>query len=79
MKWLHLFSLLDLIKMLTQFVFYFEGDCVCRQIGTLDNKCHRTTNKCICKEGVGGARCDSCIPGYWNLISGNGCIREYNQ
>lgn len=49
--------------------------------GSVSDEC--VDNKCICKSGVGGEKCDRCEPGYWGLpkISSNnknhhGCIRK---
>ncbi|CAC5391141.1 unnamed protein product [Mytilus coruscus] len=49
--------------------------CTCNRYGTIDNTCHPNTNKCECKHGVGGAKCNLCLPGYWNLKGINGCSR----
>ncbi|XP_076085746.1 agrin-like isoform X7 [Mytilus galloprovincialis] len=51
------------------------GVCTCNRYGTIDNTCHPNTNKCECKHGVGGAKCNLCLPGYWNLKGINGCLR----
>ncbi|XP_052235644.1 agrin-like isoform X3 [Dreissena polymorpha] len=41
--------------------------CQCSPIGSLAATCHPTTKQCSCRPGVGGTRCDRCLPGYWGL------------
>lgn len=46
--------------------------------GSVSEEC--VDQKCQCKSGVGGEKCDRCEPGYWGLpkISSNyrGCMRK---
>ncbi|XP_046546823.1 laminin subunit beta-1-like isoform X2 [Haliotis rubra] len=59
---------------------YKEGKaCQCSPVGTLDTTCENGQcdcaplgGQCTCKPGVGGRRCDVCMPGYYNLSS-SGC------
>ncbi|KAF5404743.1 Laminin beta 1 [Paragonimus heterotremus] len=42
--------------------------CTCNMMGTLDNGgCDPYTGLCTCKRFVGGANCDQCLEGYFNL------------
>ncbi|KFM68923.1 Laminin subunit gamma-1, partial [Stegodyphus mimosarum] len=36
-------------------------------------QCKDPSGQCICKNNVIGKNCSSCIPGFWNLLSGKGC------
>lgn len=49
-------------------------------LGSVSEECV-DNDKCLCKSGVGGKKCDRCEPGYWGLpkISSNyhGCMRTY--
>ncbi|RZF40759.1 hypothetical protein LSTR_LSTR017036 [Laodelphax striatellus] len=35
--------------------------------------CDQLTGQCLCKPHVIGTNCDQCEPGYYNIISGEGC------
>ncbi|XP_067659548.1 agrin-like isoform X2 [Haliotis asinina] len=53
--------------------------CHCNKMGSYKTTCHPVTRQCSCKPGVGGVRCDRCLPGYWGMHlieqKGNvGCI-----
>jgi len=53
----------------------FNGSlaCDCNPIGTLSNTtCDGSGGQCQCKPGVGGRKCDQCIPGFYNFTS-QGC------
>ncbi|XP_076277738.1 agrin-like isoform X5 [Lasioglossum baleicum] len=54
------------------------GSCNCQRLGSVSDTCNPETGQCECKPGVGGVKCDSCMPGYWGLhkiSEGNpGCI-----
>ncbi|XP_076261775.1 agrin-like isoform X1 [Rhynchophorus ferrugineus] len=41
--------------------------CGCNKLGAYSEYCDPKTNKCRCKPGVGGEKCDRCEPGYWGL------------
>jgi hypothetical protein len=49
-------------------------DCACDSIGALDTYCNQSTGECVCKQGVGGAKCDQCLPGHFN-IQDDGCTK----
>ena len=46
---------------LSQFSFY--SACDCNENGT--QSCNRETGECICIPNVTGAKCDTCIDGYY--------------
>ncbi|XP_052121293.1 laminin subunit gamma-1 isoform X1 [Frankliniella occidentalis] len=58
-----------------------KGDCKpcqCSPYGTNETKfgpliCDQFTGQCQCKPHVLGTNCDSCEPGYFNILSGEGC------
>ncbi|KAL4221641.1 hypothetical protein ACF0H5_019897 [Mactra antiquata] len=41
--------------------------CQCHAMGSLDTTCNPNNKQCTCKPGVGGLRCERCLPGYWGL------------
>ncbi|KAH1022933.1 hypothetical protein HUJ04_012244 [Dendroctonus ponderosae] len=41
--------------------------CGCNRLGAYSEYCDVKTNKCKCKPGVGGDKCDRCEPGFWGL------------
>ncbi|XP_071109972.1 agrin-like isoform X4 [Haliotis cracherodii] len=58
-----------------------SGDeyCHCNKMGSYKTTCDPVSRQCSCKPGVGGLRCDRCLPGYWGMQlieeKGNvGCI-----
>lgn len=58
-----------------------KGDCKpcqCYPYGTNETSangliCNQFTGQCQCKPNVIGTNCDTCEPGYYNIISGEGC------
>lgn len=52
--------------------------CGCNKLGSFGDTCEPETGQCNCKPGVGGVKCDRCMPGFWGLpkISEghNGCL-----
>ena len=54
--------------------------CNCNKLGSIFETCNPETGQCECRPGVGGLKCDRCMPGYWGLpkISEGlqGCIRK---
>ncbi|XP_053970989.1 agrin-like isoform X3 [Hylaeus volcanicus] len=52
--------------------------CNCNRLGSVSDTCNPETAQCECKPGVGGLKCDRCMPGYWGLPKINeghqGCI-----
>ena len=42
-------------------------DCDCHPMGTTDDTCNYETGQCICKNGIGGPKCDQCKPGFFNF------------
>uniref|UniRef100_UPI00358ECAA5 laminin subunit gamma-1-like n=1 Tax=Myxine glutinosa TaxID=7769 RepID=UPI00358ECAA5 len=47
--------------------------CLCNVHGSVDQNCDRS-GRCVCKKGIGGEKCDHCLPGFHSL-SRHGCIR----
>jgi len=57
-------------------------ECACDRVGTVHphgdaaNRgplpCDLDSGRCLCKPGVGGRRCDRCLPGFWGFGSA-GC------
>ena len=48
--------------------------CDCNPMGTLSAVCDQDTGQCECitsevNTGIGGRRCDTCLPGFYNLRS----------
>nr|CAB3220652.1 agrin [Phallusia mammillata] len=43
--------------------------CNCNEFGSYETTCNQTTGQCVCRPGVGGVKCDRCLPGYWNFVS----------
>ncbi|XP_046391414.1 laminin subunit gamma-1 isoform X2 [Ischnura elegans] len=58
-----------------------KGDCKkcrCYPPGTEETElgppiCDQLTGQCQCKPHVKGTNCDQCEPGYYNILSGEGC------
>ncbi|KAJ1352956.1 Kazal-type serine protease inhibitor domain [Parelaphostrongylus tenuis] len=42
------------------------NECQCHSLGSLESKCDMNGN-CRCRAGVGGVKCDHCLPGFWGL------------
>uniref|UniRef100_A0A0K0EC03 Laminin subunit beta-1 n=2 Tax=Strongyloides stercoralis TaxID=6248 RepID=A0A0K0EC03_STRER len=51
--------------------------CQCNLYGSKNNNnnCDSITGKCSCLPNVIGDKCDSCAENYYNIQSGNGCIK----
>ena len=47
--------------------------CDCNSEGSLDSQCDLHTGVCECKSGVGGDKCESCLPQFYNFTS-DGCV-----
>lgn len=47
-------------------LLFSPAACSCHPVGSVP-PCDPTGGRCTCKPGVGGARCDSCMLGYWGL------------
>ncbi|XP_078729557.1 agrin-like [Lampetra fluviatilis] len=43
------------------------GICGCNRIGSLGATCDPGSGQCVCQPGVGGVKCDRCLPGFWNF------------
>ncbi|XP_043286401.1 agrin-like isoform X3 [Venturia canescens] len=41
--------------------------CNCNRLGSVSDTCNPETGQCECKPGVGGLKCNHCMPGYWGL------------
>ncbi|XP_025268706.1 agrin isoform X5 [Camponotus floridanus] len=41
--------------------------CNCNRLGSVSDTCNPETGQCECRPGVGGLKCDRCMPGYWGL------------
>ncbi|XP_037079279.1 laminin subunit gamma-1-like [Pollicipes pollicipes] len=61
-----------------------KGDCRtcgCNPVGTaqLEDEpegpylCDQLSGQCQCKAFVAGEKCERCVNGYWNILSGQGC------
>ncbi|XP_031335468.1 agrin-like isoform X3 [Photinus pyralis] len=52
--------------------------CGCNKLGSYSHICDPDTLQCACRPGVGGTKCDRCLPGYWGLpkisVGHLGCI-----
>ncbi|XP_026264666.2 laminin subunit alpha-1 [Urocitellus parryii] len=48
--------------------------CDCHEKGSLSDVCHLETGLCDCKPHVIGQQCDQCLPGYYGLDTGLGCL-----
>ncbi|XP_030061842.1 laminin subunit beta-2 isoform X2 [Microcaecilia unicolor] len=56
--------------------------CTCNFLGTGQDWCtssdhcicERRTGQCNCMPNVVGQSCDRCMPNFWNLASGTGCV-----
>ncbi|XP_077863234.1 laminin subunit beta-1-like [Saccoglossus kowalevskii] len=53
---------------------YLQGalPCDCDLVGSYNNLCDEYGGQCACKTGVGGRRCDMCLPEYY-AYSSTGC------
>lgn len=59
----------------------FSSACMCYPPGTATPPGHTSSEplpcdskgRCTCLLNVVGDKCDSCIPGFWNVASGKGC------
>ncbi|ESO09149.1 hypothetical protein HELRODRAFT_169093 [Helobdella robusta] len=60
-------------------IFLFHEQCQCNTFGSVGAQCGAATHACSCKPGVGGIRCDRCVPTYWGfsgiLDAQDGCLR----
>nr|XP_050849942.1 agrin-like isoform X3 [Vespula vulgaris] len=43
------------------------SSCNCNRLGSVSDTCNPETGQCECRPGVGGLKCDRCMPGYWGL------------
>ncbi|XP_029165671.1 agrin-like isoform X4 [Nylanderia fulva] len=43
------------------------SNCNCNRLGSVSDTCNPETGQCECRPGVGGLKCDRCMPGYWGL------------
>ncbi len=41
--------------------------CQCNKLGSVAETCDPLTQECRCRPGVGGSKCDRCLPGFWGL------------
>ncbi|XP_026645287.1 laminin subunit alpha-1 [Microtus ochrogaster] len=48
--------------------------CNCHENGSLSGVCHLETGLCDCKPQVTGQQCDQCLPGFYGLDTGRGCM-----
>ncbi|XP_004635889.1 laminin subunit alpha-1 [Octodon degus] len=48
--------------------------CGCHEKGSLSGVCHPASGRCNCRPHVTGQRCDQCLPGYYGLDTGLGCL-----
>nr|XP_051707390.1 laminin subunit alpha-1 isoform X1 [Oryctolagus cuniculus] len=48
--------------------------CDCHEKGSRSGLCHPETGVCSCKPHVTGKQCDQCLPGYYGLDLGHGCL-----
>ncbi|XP_029420162.1 laminin subunit alpha-1 isoform X2 [Nannospalax galili] len=48
--------------------------CDCHENGSHSGVCHLETGLCDCKLYVTGQQCDQCLPGYYGLDTGLGCV-----
>ena len=42
--------------------------CQCDAAGSTEEVCTKSLGNCLCKEGYGGERCDTCQDGWWVQI-----------
>lgn len=51
--------------------------CACSPLGTRNQQtsCSQGTGQCECLPNVAERDCSACMPGFFNLRSGNGCER----
>ncbi|TMS35812.1 hypothetical protein L596_003127 [Steinernema carpocapsae] len=47
--------------------FKIQDRCQCNRIGAYDEKCDLSTGQCKCRPGVGGLKCDHCVPGFYGI------------
>lgn len=47
-------------------------DCRCNPIGSVNQTCDELYGTCECRPGIGGDKCDKCLPGYFGF-SREGC------
>ncbi|CAB0041271.1 unnamed protein product, partial [Trichogramma brassicae] len=56
------------------------NQCGCNRHGSLADTCDPESGQCQCRPGVGGLKCDRCMPGYWGLSKidkgHQGCILD---
>ncbi|VDM51472.1 unnamed protein product [Toxocara canis] len=45
---------------------YYYDECGCNRVGAYDSSCN-ALGECRCRPGVGGAKCDHCVPGFWGI------------
>ncbi|CAG0890931.1 unnamed protein product, partial [Cyprideis torosa] len=41
--------------------------CQCHALGSRELTCHPHTGQCPCRNGIGGLRCNRCLPGFWGI------------
>ena len=62
-----------LLKYSTQLITEYEVCDDCDPVGSLSTRCDAVDGRCLdCRPGVGGLKCDQCLPDFYNL-SGAGC------
>ena len=45
-------------------VHILPSECNCHVLGSKGSWCNPGTGQCVCREGVGGLRCHTCLPGF---------------
>ena len=55
--------------------------CDCHGVGSLNNNCDMRSGQCVCKPGVGGRRCDRCLPDHYQFseVGCKGISRELTK
>ena len=53
------------LEFLSKFMFCIL-ECDCQKTGTTDLICGKSNGKCICKDNVGGEKCERCKHGFYD-------------
>ena len=51
--------------------------CMCHSIGSVTGECDEDTGDCVCLPGVGGTKCNQCLPNHYGMTR-EGCKGKFS-